>query len=96
MVRATNNGLEGQRRRNLLLGVGLDGNDGHTRVTRGENFHLVGGSQDTHSQMQEQAIKFNEELEKRGRSLDKLGHDEFIDIAHETGMKILPDDLPPK
>lgn len=78
------------------MGVGLDGNDGHTRVTRGENFHLAGGSQDTHSQMQEQAIKFNEELEKRGRSLDKLGRDEFIDIAHETGMKILPDDLPPK
>ena len=28
-----------------LLGLGLDCDDGHTRVTRGENYHLLGGSE---------------------------------------------------
>ena len=31
-----------------LLGLGLDGKDGHTRITTGENFKLVGGSEETH------------------------------------------------
>ena len=40
----------------MLLGVGLDNDDGHGRVTRGENFRLVGGSHDTHQQMQERGL----------------------------------------
>lgn len=80
----------------LLLGVGLDNQDGHVRVTKGENFHLLGGSHETHEQMQEQAIKFNEKLSSRGKSLEQVSRNEFIDLAHEVGMKILPDDLKPR
>ncbi len=29
----------------MLLGVGLDNRDGHQRITRGDNFCLVGGSE---------------------------------------------------
>lgn len=29
----------------LLLGLGLDGKDGHRRITKGDNFCLVGGSE---------------------------------------------------
>ena len=32
------------RKKAWLLGLGLDGKDGHTRITTGENFKLVGGS----------------------------------------------------
>jgi len=74
-------------KRAWLLGLGLDCKDGHVRVTRGENFHLVGGSHETHEVMQEKAIKFNEKLEERGRRLEDISRDEFRAIAHEIGLK---------
>ena len=64
----------------LLLGLGLDNKDGHVRVTRGPNFQLVGGSSETHEVMQETAIKFNEELSKRGKRLEDVGSNEALDI----------------
>jgi hypothetical protein len=67
----------------LLLGVGLDSQDGHVRVTSGPNFKLVGGSKDTHEVMQETAVKFNEELSKRGKHLTELEPKEFFDIMHK-------------
>jgi hypothetical protein len=69
-----------------LLGLGLDNEDGHLRITRGENFHLVGGSEDTHGVMQEKAVKFNEKLKDRGRRLEEISRDEFRDIAHDVGL----------
>jgi hypothetical protein len=69
-----------------LLGLGLDNKDGHVRVTKGENFHLVGGSEETHGTMQEKAIKFNEKLKERGRHLEDISRDEFRDIAHQIGL----------
>jgi hypothetical protein len=70
----------------MMLGVGLD-SDGHKRVTQGPNFALVGGSQDTHEQMTEKAIKINEKLKTRGKQLHEVSHQEFDDIAHEVGLK---------
>ena len=69
-----------------MLGVGLD-SDGHKRITQGPNFALVGGSQDTHEQMTEKAIKINEKLKTRGKQLHEVSHQEFDDIAHEVGLK---------
>jgi hypothetical protein len=69
-----------------LLGMGLDGKDGHMRITHGDNFHLVGGSEDTHGVMQEKAVKFNEKLKERGRSLEEISREEFRDIAHDVGL----------
>jgi len=79
----------------VILGLGLDHADGHVRVTQGENFHLVGGSRDTHEQMQEQAVKFNEKLIGKGKTLENVSRDEFLDLAREAGMKVFPDDLKP-
>ena len=70
----------------LLLGLGLDNQDGHTRVTRGDQFFLVGGSRDTHEQMQEKAIRFNEELDKRGKRLGEVSVEELKDIASDAGL----------
>lgn len=70
----------------LMLGVGLD-NDGHKRVTTGPNFALVGGSKDTHEQMTEKAVKINEKLAKKGKTLESVSPQEFDDIAHEVGLK---------
>ena len=74
------------RRKAVLLGVGLD-SDGHQRVTRGNNFALVGGTQETHEQMTEQAVKINEKLKSRGKQLEEVSREEFDDIAREVGLK---------
>lgn len=74
------------KRKAVMLGVGLD-SDGHKRVTRGDNFALVGGSKDTHEQMTEKAIKINEKLKSRGKQLEQVSREEFDDIAHEVGLK---------
>lgn len=76
-----------EKYRRILLGLGLDAKDGHTRITRGKNFYLLGGSKTTHSQMQELAIKFNEELRKKHKSLDEISEREFLDIADKIGIK---------
>ena len=70
----------------LILGVGLDGKDGHVRMTHGDNFQIVGGSEDTHGDLQEKAIKFNEHLVKRKKRLEDINKDEFAEIADKIGM----------
>ena len=68
-------------KKSLLLGLGLDHKDGHVRMTRGENFQLIGGSKETHECMQEKAIKFNEELHRRGKRMEELSREELLDVA---------------
>jgi hypothetical protein len=75
-----------KKRKAVILGVGLD-SDGHKRLTTGPNFALVGGSEDTHKQMTEKAIKINEKLKARGKQLENVSHEEFDDIAQEVGLK---------
>ena len=67
-----------------LLGVGLDGNDEHKRVTRSDEMILVGGSEQTHEHMQDIAIKFAEALRKRGKRLPDAEVEEVIDLLHEA------------
>jgi len=67
-------------KRRIMIGLGLDCEDGHTRITRGDNFSLFGGSKDTHEQMQEHAIRVNEALAKQGISLDKVSGQQLADI----------------
>ncbi|NMC20828.1 MAG: hypothetical protein GYA33_10455 [Thermogutta sp.] len=67
-----------------MLGIGLDGGDGQTRITRGKNFVLWGGSQDTHAIMQETAIKVNESLDKQGKQLEDVTPSELREIFHQV------------
>ncbi|MDB5308737.1 MAG: hypothetical protein JWO38_2939 [Gemmataceae bacterium] len=67
-----------------IVGIGLDGEDGHKRVTRTEEMALVGGSHETHERMQETAIRFGEELEKRGKSLPETSVREAIELLREA------------
>ena len=70
----------------LLLGVGLD-SDGHKRITTGPNFALLGGSQETHEEMTEKAVKINEKLKAMRKELHEVSREEFDDIAHSVGLK---------
>jgi hypothetical protein len=77
------------RQKKRILGIGLDGKDKSVRVTRGGNFHLVGGSQETHEDMQEKCIKLNEKLKARGKELEDLGRREFLELAAECRMTVV-------
>lgn len=86
MVKREDDQEELKPKKALLLGLGLDNKDGAKRVTVGKNFLLAGGSKPTHEHMQEKAIKFNEELDKRKKRLEEIGPDEFHEIADEIKM----------
>jgi hypothetical protein len=67
-----------------LLGVAFDADDGETRLTRGKNFLLVGGTQETHSVLQETAIKINENLDRRGQRLEDVPVSDLRKICDEV------------
>ena len=79
-MRATNR----DRKSAALLGLALDNDDGHARLTRGKNFVLCGGSQETHAMMQETALKINEPLDKRGKRLEDASVGELRDICRDV------------
>jgi len=64
-----------------LLGLARDAKDDQKRITRGPNFLLAGGSQETHAKMQETAIKINEHLDRSGKRLADVSTDELRDIV---------------
>lgn len=66
-----------------LLGLGLDNEDGHTRITRGDNFSLLGGSETTHEKMQETCIKLSEKIKQRGKTLDQVSRQELTDLLND-------------
>ena len=72
----------------LLLGLGLDSKDGHVRITKGNNFRIYGGSEETHEYLQEKCVKFNERLKHKGKVLEELKKDEFYSIASEIGFEL--------
>jgi hypothetical protein len=67
-----------------VLGVGLDRDDGHQRITRTDEMVLVGGSPETHERMQETAIRFGEALEKRGQKLSEVPLRDAVQMLREA------------
>ncbi|MCC5840049.1 MAG: hypothetical protein JJT96_07990 [Opitutales bacterium] len=71
-------------RRAHLLGVGLDHEDGHKRLTRAEKFTIVGGSEGTHEKMTETLLKTMEALKRRGRELEEADKEELADLLRKN------------
>lgn len=67
-----------------LLGLGLDNQDGHKRITTGEKFAIVGGSEETHDRMTETVVKTFEELKQRGKHLEQVEPRELAEILHKS------------
>lgn len=67
-----------------VLGIGLDASDGHKRLTRGRDFLLAGGSEETHARMQETMIKVTERLEQRGKQIRDASQEELRDAFEEA------------
>ncbi len=61
----------------VLLGYGLDNEDGHIRYTRGSAFELYGGSDSAHGEMQKRALLIQEEIAKLGISLDGMTYEQY-------------------
>jgi len=80
-VKATNPG----RKSAAMLGVGFDTDDGQIRLTRGKNYALVGGSEQTHAVMHETVIKINEHIDREGRRLEDLTASEVREICQQVG-----------
>ena len=67
-----------------FLGLGLDNQDGHQRLTRSEHFFLLGGSKETHERMQDTAIRFQEGLDKRGKRLHEATLEEILELFYRA------------
>jgi len=67
-----------------LLGLGLDNEDGHKRITQAEKFTIVGGSEETHGRMTETVIKTFETLKHRGKHLETVEPKELAEIIHKS------------
>lgn len=87
-MRRSSSGPSGQGDKQTVsgvLGVGLDAQDGHKRLTRGQGFLLAGGSDETHSRMQETMIKVTERLGESGRRIRDASPEELRDLIGEAG-----------
>jgi hypothetical protein len=60
--------------RAALFGVGLDNQDGHKRITTGEQFAILGGSEETTF----------EELKSRGKNLHQVEPSELAEILDKS------------
>jgi hypothetical protein len=70
-----------------LLGLGLDNDDGHRRITTGEQFAILGGSAETHERMTETVVKTFEELKQRGKSLGDVRRVELAEIIKKSSPR---------
>jgi hypothetical protein len=78
------NKTDNKKNHAAMFGIGFDAADGHVRITRGSNFAVVGGCEETHSIMSETVVKVNEKLERRGKVLEHVEPNELRDLILES------------
>ena len=76
-----------KRGHGALLGLGLDNDDGHKRITTGERFAILGGSAETHERMTETVVKTFEELKQRGKNLEDVRRVELAEIIKKSSPR---------
>ena len=76
-----------RRPRAGLLGVALGAGDGHKRITTGDQFVLVGGSQESHDHMTETVVKTFEELKRRSKRLETVEPAELEEILQKSAPR---------
>lgn len=67
-----------------LLGLGLDCNDGHKRITQADKFSILGGSEETHDRMTETLLKTMEDLSIKGKALEETSQEEISDLISKN------------
>jgi hypothetical protein len=66
-----------------LLALGLDGTDGHRRVTQADGALVLGGSEETHDRLQKTVSKVNEKLGRKGKRIRDAAVGELADLIRE-------------
>lgn len=64
-----------------LLGVGFDEDDGHIRITSGDKFDVLMGSDESHEYITKLIMKIEAELDERGLILDEMSPEKFNEIV---------------
>jgi hypothetical protein len=80
----SSNRIPDKRPTAALLGLAFDASDGHRRITRGANFLLAGGSEETHLLMRNTILKVNEQLDELGLELADVSADELRDMLNDA------------
>ena len=69
-----------------LLGVGFDAEDGHLRITKGKNYDVLMGSDESHEYLQQFIQKIEDEFTARNLSLDDLSPEEFREFVENIKL----------
>jgi hypothetical protein len=64
-----------------LLGVGFDGDDGHVRITTGDTYDVLMGSDESHDYISSLIARIENELKTRGLDLDTMTPAELSEIV---------------
>jgi len=67
-----------------ILGLAFDAEDGHKRITRGKDFLLAGGSEQTHGIMRETIVKVTEKLDARGQRIADVSVHQLRDLINDA------------
>jgi len=67
-----------------IVGVGVDGRDGHIRFTTGEGYELLNGSEESHDLMQQWCEAINRQLSTMDKDITQLSVEEFLAVAREA------------
>jgi hypothetical protein len=74
-----------RRLRAAFIGFGLDDSDDQQRLTQGDQSLIVGGSAETHAELQQTALRMELELERLGQGLGDLDPVELAELATVIG-----------
>ena len=72
------------RKKAHLLGLGLDCDDGHKRLTTAEEFSIVGGSEQTHERMTETVSKTFEDIDQQNKIFENMEPEELADMLQKN------------
>lgn len=64
-----------------LLGVGFDAEDGHVRITKGDTYDVLMGSDESHEYIQQLIQKIEEKMNVQGLTLDDFTSEEFSEFV---------------
>ena len=64
-----------------LLGIGFDADDDHVRITKGENFDVLMGSDESHEYISELIQDIEREIKERGLALDDLSPEQLSELV---------------
>ena len=70
-----------------IVGIGTDAADGHIRITNGDHYELVQGSEQSHEQMQQWCEAINQRLAAMNKDMKQLTVDEFLALARDTAPR---------